>query len=259
MVTATSIALDPIAGALSLRSAAGRERRCSARCRQHGPLHHALSQGPDGRTRRRADPPDPVARDAAAAAGGAEANDPALDRIAGRADAGAGRRDRSGRQHKRLEDLYLPFKPKKQTLATTARERGLEPLAERSSRRTPVAPISTRGPPTSSTPTRAFPPRPMPCSAPATSWPSSSASGPICGRPCARSCRRPASWSAARWRPKGPTTKEKAGKVPRLLRLSRGARQGAAASRAGDQPRREGQGAARADRGRLRGHAPHGG
>ena len=30
---------------------------------------------------------------------------------------------------KRLEDLYLPFKPKKQTLATTARSRGLEPLA----------------------------------------------------------------------------------------------------------------------------------
>ena len=31
---------------------------------------------------------------------------------------------------KRLEDLYLPFKPKKQTLATTARQRGLEPLAD---------------------------------------------------------------------------------------------------------------------------------
>ena len=30
---------------------------------------------------------------------------------------------------KRLEDLYLPFKPKKQTLATTAKLRGLEPLA----------------------------------------------------------------------------------------------------------------------------------
>jgi uncharacterized protein len=29
---------------------------------------------------------------------------------------------------KRLEDLYLPFKPKKQTLATVAREQGLEPL-----------------------------------------------------------------------------------------------------------------------------------
>jgi uncharacterized protein len=31
---------------------------------------------------------------------------------------------------KRLEDLYLPYKPKKRTLATTARERGLEPLAQ---------------------------------------------------------------------------------------------------------------------------------
>jgi len=31
---------------------------------------------------------------------------------------------------KRLEDLYLPFKPKKQTLATVARQRGLEPLAQ---------------------------------------------------------------------------------------------------------------------------------
>src|SRR5664280_377493 len=30
---------------------------------------------------------------------------------------------------KRLEDLYLPFKPKKQTLATLARSRGLETLA----------------------------------------------------------------------------------------------------------------------------------
>ena len=28
-----------------------------------------------------------------------------------------------------LDDLYLPFRPKKQTLATAARERGLEPLA----------------------------------------------------------------------------------------------------------------------------------
>ena len=33
--------------------------------------------------------------------------------------------------HKLLEDLYLPFKPKKQTLATAARERGLEPLGQR--------------------------------------------------------------------------------------------------------------------------------
>ena len=36
---------------------------------------------------------------------------------------------RSANTPKRLEDLYLPFKPKKQTLATIAREKGLEPLA----------------------------------------------------------------------------------------------------------------------------------
>src|SRR5271167_136868 len=30
---------------------------------------------------------------------------------------------------KRLEDLYLPYKPKKRTLATAAREKGVEPLA----------------------------------------------------------------------------------------------------------------------------------
>src|SRR5688500_4971541 len=30
---------------------------------------------------------------------------------------------------KRLEDLYLPYKPKKRSLATAARENGLEPLA----------------------------------------------------------------------------------------------------------------------------------
>ncbi|HTM55573.1 MAG TPA: Tex family protein [Pirellulales bacterium] len=36
----------------------------------------------------------------------------------------------SANSTKRLEDLYLPFKPKKQTLATVARERGLEPLAD---------------------------------------------------------------------------------------------------------------------------------
>src|SRR6516162_8032291 len=31
---------------------------------------------------------------------------------------------------KRLEDLYLPYKPKKQTRASAARDRGLEPFAE---------------------------------------------------------------------------------------------------------------------------------
>ena len=38
---------------------------------------------------------------------------------------------RAAENSKRLEDLYLPFKPKKRTKASEARERGLEPLAFR--------------------------------------------------------------------------------------------------------------------------------
>jgi uncharacterized protein len=37
----------------------------------------------------------------------------------------------SARTKTELEDLYLPFKPKRRTRATIAREKGLEPLAER--------------------------------------------------------------------------------------------------------------------------------
>jgi len=37
---------------------------------------------------------------------------------------------------KRLEDLYLPYKPKKRTLATAAREKGLEPWPSRCGIRT---------------------------------------------------------------------------------------------------------------------------
>ncbi|MCE9531133.1 MAG: RNA-binding transcriptional accessory protein, partial [Planctomycetes bacterium] len=40
---------------------------------------------------------------------------------------------------KRLEDLYLPYKPKKKSLASEARERGLEPLALAIWTRDPVA------------------------------------------------------------------------------------------------------------------------
>lgn len=40
---------------------------------------------------------------------------------------------------KRLEDLYLPYKPKKKTLATEAKEKGLEPLADAIWNRDPVA------------------------------------------------------------------------------------------------------------------------
>jgi uncharacterized protein len=40
---------------------------------------------------------------------------------------------------RRLEDLYLPFKPKKQSLASKAREQGLEPLADEILNESPLA------------------------------------------------------------------------------------------------------------------------
>lgn len=40
---------------------------------------------------------------------------------------------------RRLEDLYLPFKPKKQSLAAKAREQGLEPLADEIQSESPAA------------------------------------------------------------------------------------------------------------------------
>ena len=51
----------------------------------------------------------------------------------------------------RLEDLYLPYKPKRRTKAQIAREAGLEPLAQRrellcSERRIRCSPVSSRSP-----------------------------------------------------------------------------------------------------------------
>ena len=47
----------------------------------------------------------------------------------GKLDAALGRAS-GGRAKARLEDIYLPFKPKRRTKAQIARERGLEPLAD---------------------------------------------------------------------------------------------------------------------------------
>jgi uncharacterized protein len=48
----------------------------------------------------------------------------------GKLTAELARRIQETRQKNELEDLYLPFKPKRRTKATIARERGLEPLAD---------------------------------------------------------------------------------------------------------------------------------
>jgi len=48
----------------------------------------------------------------------------------GKLDAALAARIHAAKTKQELEDLYLPFKPKRRTRATIARERGLEPLAE---------------------------------------------------------------------------------------------------------------------------------
>ena len=92
---------------------------------------------------------------------------------------------------KRLEDLYLPFKPKKQTLATLARSRGLEELASEILEAAPGGQRSGRpGPRLRQSRSASALAAPTRCWGPATSWPSNSANGPICGSGCGRSCRR---------------------------------------------------------------------
>jgi len=70
-----------------------------------------------------------------------------------------------------LEDVYLPYRPRRRTRATMARERGLEPLADL---------LWTRATPTGTCPT-SRPPWP----APATSWPNGSARTPPRATSCA--------------------------------------------------------------------------
>ena len=89
----------------------------------------------------------------------------------------------------RLEDLYLPYKPKRRTRAQIAREAGLEPLADLLLG-DPARDPHARGPRTSSTRTRASPTRPPPWTAPAPSW----SSGSPRTRTCSASC-------ASRWPP----------------------------------------------------------
>ena len=69
-----------------------------------------------------------------------------------------------------VEDLYLPYKPKRRTRATIARERGLEPLADLLLAQKDPRPPGGAGRATFS-PTRC-PTRTRRWPAPATSWPS---------------------------------------------------------------------------------------
>ena len=146
-----------------------------------------------------------------------------------------------------LEDLYLPYKPKRRTRATIARERGLEPLAERIlAQETPAGRRARRWPRRSSMRPRRCPTSRRPSPARATSSPRRSPSAPRCARRCAsRRSRRRAG------RRRGDRRQGGGGReVQGLLRLARAGRRAPVASPAGDAARRGGGLPARGARGR---------
>ena len=73
----------------------------------------------------------------------------------------------------RLEDIYLPYKPKRRTKAQIAREAGPRAAGRRAARRPDARPARPRPRP-SSTPRRASPTPPPRWTAPARSWSSGS-------------------------------------------------------------------------------------
>ena len=109
---------------------------------------------------------------------------------------------------KRLEDLYLPFRPKKQSLATQAREQGLGPLADEILvAAKECADLDAPGRRLCEYRQGRCRRGAAHCSAPGTSWPKSSANGPICGNAFARSIARAAGCSA----PKSSMTRRRIG------------------------------------------------
>ena len=83
-----------------------------------------------GGARRRAIAHAGRAADLSARARGAPHRDPRFDPRTGQARCRAGSGHLAADSKGRLEDIYLPYKPKRRTKAEIAREAGLEPLAE---------------------------------------------------------------------------------------------------------------------------------
>ena len=97
---------------------------------RHGALHRPLSQGGDRRSGRRPAAPPGGAPDLSAGARGAPCHRPREHHGAGQAHRRPEAEIEQADTKQRLEDLYLPYKPKRRTKAQIAREAGLEPLAE---------------------------------------------------------------------------------------------------------------------------------
>ena len=104
----------------------------------------------------------------------------------------------------RLEDIYLPFKPKRRTKAQIAREAGLEPLADGLLADPTLDPPARRGR-RSSTPSRASPTPRRRSTAPARSWSSGSPRTPTSSVSCASGCGRGAGSSRRSARARRPT------------------------------------------------------
>ena len=108
-----------------------RRRTRPLRRRQHPSIHRPLSERGDGRPRR-----SPTSR-RARSRGSTCASWPSGAKRSSRASRSRASstpalkaRIEAAETKQALEDLYLPFKPKRRTRAMIARERGLEPLAE---------------------------------------------------------------------------------------------------------------------------------
>jgi len=118
---------------------AGRERGAAARRGQHRPVHHPLPQGAHGRlTRSRI---RTIQARVNLLRQLAERKQTILRSIEGQGKLTEELRAAvlAAETPKRLEDLYLPYTPKKRSLATAAAERGLERLALASGRATPAS------------------------------------------------------------------------------------------------------------------------
>jgi len=94
------------------------------------PVHRALPQGGDRRAGRCATAAAGRAPALPARAGGTARGDHRVDQRAEQDDAGAADAISHAADKTRLEDLYLPYKPKRRTKAQIALEAGLLPLAD---------------------------------------------------------------------------------------------------------------------------------
>ena len=123
-------ALGEIAAACRLAGGEGAIGRAAPGRGKHDPLHRAVPQGADRRAGR-GGPAGHRGRDRATSASWPIARTRSSRRSTSRASSTtrSARRSSPAATRRSSKRLYLPYKPKRRTRATIARQRGLEPLA----------------------------------------------------------------------------------------------------------------------------------